>query len=337
MKLVDPRGEMLEAAWEQHATALANAPNEEFVQVLHDFVRDARIDMSKPSRVVYARDTRPTGASLVKALQDGLVAIGAEGRDAGITTTPVLHYLVRAINTKGTKEEYGEDSEDGYFQKMSEAFRKLVVSPITYLILTRAFLLKSPSIQSGRQRIHPLVIDCANGVGAPIAKKLAEYLGETLPFVLYNTDTTTPGGLNHNCGADYVKTTQKPPPSLHGVLQMGQRGCSLDGDADRLMYYFVDERNYFVLLDGDKIATLVASFIVDLVKLAGLTNDIKVGVVQTAYANGASTKYLADVSPPYRFALYGSDFLSAIASEVYPNGSQASSPCRRTLRHRCLL
>ncbi|RXW20618.1 hypothetical protein EST38_g5224 [Candolleomyces aberdarensis] len=276
VKLVDPRGEMLEVAWEQHASTLANAPNEEFLDALENFIRTTRIDLSKPARVVYARDTRPTGESLVKALEDGLKAIGAEGRDAGITTTPILHYLVKAINTKGTKEEYGEDSEDGYFQKMSEAFRKLV---------------------SGRPRIQPLIIDCANGVGAPIAKKLSQYLGETLPFALYNADTATPGALNNNCGADYVKTTQRPPPSLIGVLQQGQRACSLDGDADRLMYYFIDERGYFTLLDGDKIATLVAAFIVDLVKLAGLAESIKVGVVQTAYANGSSTKYLSERLP----------------------------------------
>ncbi|TEB35214.1 phosphoacetylglucosamine mutase [Coprinellus micaceus] len=263
VKLVDPRGEMLEAAWEHHATLLANSPNEEFVSTLYDFIRDTRIDMSKPSRVVYARDTRPSGESLVKAFEDGLKSLGAEGRDA-------------AINTKGTKEEYGEDSEDGYYQKMSEAFRKLV---------------------SGRPRIPPLVIDCANGVGAHAAQKLAQYLGETLPFVLHNTDTVTPGGLNHECGADYVKTSQRPPPSLIGVLQKGQRACSLDGDADRLMYYFIDERNYFLMLDGDKIATLVASFIVDLVRLAGLSDSVRVGVVQTAYANGASTKYLSDRLP----------------------------------------
>ena len=49
------------------------------------------------------------------------------------------------------------------------------------------------------------------------------------------------------------------------------------------------------MLDGDKIAALVAAFIVELVKLAGLDDKIEVGVVQTAYANGASTKYLAEV------------------------------------------
>lgn len=111
-----------------------------------------------------------------------------------------------------------------------------------------------------------------------------------------NTATTTSGALNNACGADYVKTSQKLPPSLAGHINPGQRACSLDGDADRLIYYYMDDRNQFHMLDGDKIAALVAAFIVDLVKTAGLEEDIKVGVVQTAYANGASTKYLTEVS-----------------------------------------
>jgi phosphoacetylglucosamine mutase len=46
------------------------------------------------------------------------------------------------------------------------------------------------------------------------------------------------------------------------------------------------------LLDGDKIATLAASFIGDLAREAGVAQELKIGVVQTAYANGASTKYV---------------------------------------------
>ena len=65
------------------------------------------------------------------------------------------------------------------------------------------------------------------------------------------------------------------------------------------MYYYLDEHAHFHMLDGDKIAALVAAFIVDLVKLANLDSKINVGVVQTAYANGASTKYLAEVSLLY--------------------------------------
>lgn len=143
--------------------------------------------------------------------------------------------------------------------------------------------------------MSPLLIDCANGVGALAAEKLKTYLGDTLPLILENTGITTPGALNNSCGADYVKTTQRLPPSLEGKLAPTQRGCSLDGDADRLMYFYMDARNQFRMLDGDKIATLVAAFIVDLVKASGLQNEIRVGVVQTAYANGASTKYLKEV------------------------------------------
>ena len=72
-----------------------------------------------------------------------------------------------------------------------------------------------------------------------------------------------------------------------------ERWCSLDGDADRLMYYYVDTDGFVRLLDGDKIASLSAMFIMDLVKAAGV--EIKVGVVQTAYANGNSTSYLSKV------------------------------------------
>ncbi|KAF5384902.1 hypothetical protein D9615_001486 [Tricholomella constricta] len=277
VKVVDPRGEMLEGSWEAHATNLANAPTtDDFLAVLDTLIRTTKIDISKPARVVYARDTRPSGVALVAALEDGLSAIGAEGRNAGVTTTPILHYLVKAINTKNTPESYGDDSEEGYFQKLGTAFQNLV---------------------AGRPPLEALLIDCANGVGALAASTLTEYLDGSLSLILENASISTPGALNFACGADYVKTMQRLPPSLADRLKPGQRACSLDGDADRLMYYYLDERGIFHMLDGDKIAALVAAFIVDLVKSAGLENEVKVGVVQTAYANGASTKYLAGRLP----------------------------------------
>ena len=119
---------MLEASWEAHATALANAnTTDTFISTLEQLISSLRIDLSKPARVVYARDTRPSGASLVSSLEDGFRALDAEARNAGIITTPILHYLVRAINTKGTKDPYGDDSEEGYMEKLSSAFKKLVV------------------------------------------------------------------------------------------------------------------------------------------------------------------------------------------------------------------
>lgn len=71
-----------------------------------------------------------------------------------------------------------------------------------------------------------------------------------------------------------------------------ERCCSVDGDADRIVYYYINQDDRFCLLDGDRIATLAASFIGDLAERCGLSNELKIGVVQTAYANGASTTYI---------------------------------------------
>ncbi|QRV76511.1 phosphoglucomutase/phosphomannomutase, alpha/beta/alpha domain protein [Ceratobasidium sp. AG-Ba] len=277
VKLIDPRGEMLEAAWEGYATALANAPStEEFIEGCDHLVNSLKIDLTKPSHVLYARDTRPSGPALIKALEDGLSAVGAVGRNEGIQTTPVVHYLVRCINTKGTPEEYGEDTEEGYYKKLADAFRKLMTNK------------QSPS---------PLVVDCANGVGFLSLQKFAPYVEDILKFIPVNTAIDTEGALNNQAGADFVKTQQRLPPSMAENMKILQRACSFDGDADRLIYYYVDDRRQFRLLDGDKIAALVAGYFVDVVKGAGLAGKIEVGIVQTAYANGNSTKYLSSRLP----------------------------------------
>jgi phosphoacetylglucosamine mutase len=70
---------------------------------------------------------RPSGPALVAALEDGLNAAGATSLNLNVQTTPQLHYVTRCINTQGTKDAYGEPSEEGYYKKLSTAFRKIVV------------------------------------------------------------------------------------------------------------------------------------------------------------------------------------------------------------------
>lgn len=48
------------------------------------------------------------------------------------------------------------------------------------------------------------------------------------------------------------------------------------------------------MLDGDRIAALVAEFIMDQIKKANLQSTISIGIVQTAYANGSSTSFFKD-------------------------------------------
>ncbi|KAG8985001.1 Phosphoacetylglucosamine Mutase [Tulasnella sp. 427] len=280
VKLVDPMGEMLEQSWESYATYLANAETtDQLITNIQAVVYRGGIDISQKAKVVYARDTRPSGAALVAALEDGFKAIGVEdgGRNGGVTTTPVLHYLVRTINTQGTPEDYGEPTEEGYHTKLATALKTLL---------------------SGKPTPPPLIVDCANGVGTLSLSTFSKHVEGVFQFEPTNTDLTTPGLLNYKAGADFVKTSQSIPPSLQGKLTPGQRAASFDGDADRLMYFYVDEQaSQFRMLDGDKIAALVAGYLVDLVDAAGLKGKIQLGVVQTAYANGSSTKFLEKQLP----------------------------------------
>ncbi|EAQ92792.1 hypothetical protein CHGG_01027 [Chaetomium globosum CBS 148.51] len=163
-------------------------------------------------------------------------------------------------------------SELGYYEKLAGAFVRAM---------------------KGRRINGALQVDCANGVGGP---KLSEFLKHipkdkvNFDVKVVNDDVLRPELLNLDCGADFVKTKQRAPPNPKP--QPGLRSCSLDGDADRLIYYWQDPEGGFVMLDGDRISSLAASFIGDLVESAGLKDDLRIGVVQTAYANGASTNYI---------------------------------------------
>lgn len=44
---------------------------------------------------------------------------------------------------------------------------------------------------------------------------------------------------------------------------------SVDGDADRVMYSFIDDSGKYHMLDGDKIATLVAGYLQELLSASG--------------------------------------------------------------------
>lgn len=59
------------------------------------------------------------------------------------------------------------------------------------------------------------------------------------------------------CGADYVKVKQEVPIGMPPV-EPYTRCVSVDGDADRIIYYFTDDDGKCKLLDGDRIATLIA-------------------------------------------------------------------------------
>ncbi|XP_062503298.1 phosphoacetylglucosamine mutase-like isoform X2 [Corticium candelabrum] len=276
VKLVDPMGLMLTENWEPHATHVANCSDLELVDTLQRVAAEEQIDAKqKVNVIIIGYDTRPSSKRFASSIQDGVEAFDEQVFQAGCVTTPQLHYLVRGLNTQGV---YGDATEEGYYMKLGLAFWKL----------------------NGSQGIQtPVYVDGANGVGAEKVPKLLKYINEgkcsrahfdkKSHLQAFVSNDGSQGILNDRCGADYVKIKQKPPVGMDVIH--GKRYCTFDGDADRIMYFYVEKDGAFKLLDGDKICILLAEFFFEHWQHLELPRAT-FGVVQTAYANGSSTKYL---------------------------------------------
>ncbi|KAL4272672.1 hypothetical protein GQ457_13G004220 [Hibiscus cannabinus] len=283
VKIVDPSGGMLSQEWEPFADQLANAQTPEaLLSLITEFVEKERIpfDGLQSAEILLGRDTRPSGESLLEVAKQGISSIfGAIALDLGILTTPQLHWMVRARN-KGKPA-----TEPAYFEQISSSFRCLVD-----LI---------PNETESNKMDNTVVVDGADGVGG---EKLEVLKNMLTGLVIEVRNTGKDGGLlNDGVGADYVQK-EKVVPRGFGSNDVGIRCASFDGDADRLVYFTVptNSSSKIDLVDGDKILSLFAVFIKE--QLSILTKEgnenpnnnsqARLGVVQTAYANGASTDYL---------------------------------------------
>lgn len=269
VKIVEPMGEMLLISWEVYATKLANAADDQLAAAICEVAEAVGAKAKERATVFVGRDTRGSSTHLALAVCDGIGALRpAVSRSLGLTTTPQLHYVVRC---EATSEGYGIPSLPGYVNKLVKAYTALI---------------GSGDAKQALQKYQPsVVLDCANGVGADAMRLfLPKLKAAGLEVELANTGE---GVLNEGCGADFVKVGQCQPP---GVDTSARRGLSFDGDADRIVYFCGGAGSNFRLLDGDRLALLLAQFAAKLLKQAKLEEKIRLGVVQTAYANGASTR-----------------------------------------------
>lgn len=270
VKLVEPTGEMLLQEYEPLADRMANAEtSEKLLQIIKQCIESDQISLEqKNAKVLLAYDTRPSGRSLAEDAAAGVKSLGVTVEMLGVMTTPQLHWAVMRSN------QNTDSSENAYYSLFAQAFENVT------------------NTGQYNRRLH---VDCANGVGALKLAAMSSMLKAIgLDLVLYNIGD---GVLNHLCGSDHVQKDRTLPLKMQDLL-MSDSACAIDGDADRLIYFYrkYETGNDVILLDGDKIAALVAGLFKDLVKK--LPQDLScasIGVVQTAYANGSSTKYLTDV------------------------------------------
>ncbi|KAL6327798.1 hypothetical protein AAG906_025718 [Vitis piasezkii] len=118
-----------------------------------------------------------------------------------------------------------------------------------------------------------LIVDGANGVGG---EKLAGLKKMFNSLVIDVRNSGKEGGvLNEGVGADYV---QKEGCSCgFGPSDVGLRCASLDGDADRLVYFLVlPKDNNIDLVDGDKILSLFALFVKEQLSILNTNGNEKI-------------------------------------------------------------
>ncbi|KAJ3689515.1 hypothetical protein LUZ61_018679 [Rhynchospora tenuis] len=299
VKIADPDGSMMDQSWEPFANALANAPDpNSLAQLVLQFAKDEEITLGagQSAEVLLARDTRPTGETLLEAAKQGISSIiGAVAIDLGILTTPELHWMVRCWNN-GTKA-----TESDYFAQLSNSFRNLMeLAPNENLNLDTVE--------------KKLIVDGANGVGGSKLEEIKKNI-IGLEIDVRNTGKEGEGLLNEGCGADFVQK-EKFAPCGFSLSDLGIRCASLDGDADRLVFFCLipNSNNKIELVDGDKILSLFAIFIQEQLSLLEEL-PARLGVVQTAYANGAATDYLRNLGLEVIFTPTGVKYLHEKALE----------------------
>lgn len=278
VKLIASNGEMLKTEWEPSVQSFCNTHDlGELLDQLDQLINKYSINIKDKTeaKVLIGMDTRPSSDALATLVKKGLDAwshlVGYV--DLGLLTTPALHFVVAESNMDRSRRI----SPRGYYNKLIEGFDDI-----------------SKSNSTGGGYLPYLIIDCANGVGYETLRSLKEsnHFIEHLQVELINTGE---GILNRLCGADYVKTNKLPPIN---ATRVGERYAALDGDADRVVYFYLEkdseDKLQLNLLDGDKILALFALYLKGHLEGANLDRDLSLGVVQTAYANGASTEYLTN-------------------------------------------
>ena len=230
-------------------------------------------------------DTRPHSPALLEAVSSGVRACGATVLELGEVTTPQLHYAVQDFNkrTWTTAKDFNASvALQRYYHMLTNGFVDLLDSCID-----------ADNEEENEVSTWEVVVDTSFGVGSVALQSMEavfEEQGAAISLDLRNLARTGP--VNEGCGAELVQKGQVPPTGIDESADEGKILCSFDGDADRIVFHTFAPSRGWALLDGDRICTLLATFLITELEEAGIKNRFRFGCVQTAYANGASTQYL---------------------------------------------
>jgi phosphoacetylglucosamine mutase len=287
VKMADQHGGMMGSDGESLAVELANERDVNALMIKVKELREKHSTSSFVPTVHIGRDTREHSPALCSLVIKTARALGSRIVDHRVVTTPQLHHAVLHCNRQYLPVLIPpRPNIIGYFELLSQSYNALLETKPAGDI----------------DRSQPLVVDAACGVGyahlQTLNSKIQALNPTHRPFLAINAPGSGP--LNHNCGSEHVQKALQPPVFYDQQENISKEYCaSVDGDADRIVFFFVRDDNSLCLLDGDKISCLLSGFLqaewTAVQKEVPDLPELRLGVVQTAYANGASTNYLKKV------------------------------------------
>lgn len=203
------------------------------------------------------------GDIIIKVERESTIAVGYDTRKSAYTLLDIMMETADEISCKIIN--YG-----------------LVTTPQMHFLVANPSLKLEDYYKNFNFKIkNKTLVDCANGIGAIAIKRFTN----NKKIIIMNKG---PKHLNHECGADYVKTNGRPPKYYDFYDEDSDvvTFASFDGDADRLIYYTYPD---FKLIDGDYQAALCARY---------FSSYPNVGCVVTAYTNGAAINYIKSLGVP---------------------------------------
>jgi phosphomannomutase len=233
------------------------------------------------TRVLVARDMRPSGVEMVAAFAEGVTSQGLDVVDLGLASTDLLYFAAGSLDAPGAMftashnpaqyngvkfcqsgaRPVGEDSGLSAIREVAEADLRGEVTPAatTGSVSTQDLLgAFADHVRSfvDVSTLSPLkvVADTANGMGGLIVPAVFGPLPFDLEIMYEELDGTFP---NHP--ADPIQPENQADLRAR-VLEVGADvGLAFDGDADRV--FLVDERG--VGLSGSTTTAIIAAGILD--------------------------------------------------------------------------
>ena len=288
IKVAGDKGEMIFKSEESLYEEIANAKN--LYDTIQSIYEKLKITNQR-SVVLFARDTRESGERLANIIEGALKAFPTcEYKYYNIVTTPCLHFLTMtsqlAFEKLHPKNKMEFPEESFYWQFLTQTYEN-------YNSFYDKYFKKGDNINYEWN----LNIDCSNGIAShfnpQIQKIFKSFSKFNISFI--NSDENNKEKLNEDCGAEYVQKEKKYPINQPNS---SIKNLSFDGDVDRIIYYVHSPNSAIKLIDGDRLIVLYATMLNHFLSLLSqglyskFISEIKIGIITTAYANGALISYV---------------------------------------------